>query len=305
MKKVFLLLLVFLSAFALTSCDNEDSDRIKVAVSIVPQEAFVDAVGGDLVEVVSVIPVGYSPANYEPSAKEIVDINQSEIYFTIGVPAESGNIFPELNDLYMVHLEEEVAKVYPDRYFDYEHTHDEEESEEATEEEHEDDDHSEFSRDPHIWLSIKRVKVMVEVIRDELIKLDPDHETIYRENAESYLTQLDQLDEQIEALFEEKTMRTFIVYHPSFGYFADDYDLEMLALEEDGKEPSITHLKELIDFARDNNITRIYHQAEIDSERVETFKKDINGISVEVYPLKYEYIDAMLDIAEKIAEGLS
>jgi zinc transport system substrate-binding protein len=302
MKKFLIILSLIVSIGFLYGCQDTESDGIKVAVSIVPQAAFVEEVGGDLVDVVTVIPTGFSPENYEPSARQIVDINNAQIYFTLGVPAESANIIPELSDLNIVHLEEYVSDVYEDRYFGDEEDHDEEEE---AHDDHDDHDHSHFGRDPHIWLSIKRVKVMIEVIEDELSKIDPDNADVYQANASSYIAELDALETEIQGMFENKTMRTFIVYHPSYGYFADDYDLEMMALEEDGKEPSFTHLQELISFARDNNIDRIFHQAEIDSEQVETFKNDINGVSVELNPLSYNYIDAMREMAQEISEGLS
>lgn len=295
MKKVLLIFSLLLVSVLLIGCQEEESDQLKVAVTIIPQAGFVEAVGGDLVDVTTIIPVGFSPANYEPSARQIVEINQSAVYFTLGVPAESANIIPELSNVDFVYLEEEVSLIYDDLYFDHEHTH----GDELTEE------HAEFSRDPHIWLSIKRVKVMIGIIAETLSELDPDNEAIYQANATDYLALLDALDTEITTMFEDKTMRTFIVYHPSYGYFADDYNLEMLALEEDGKDPSITHLQELIDYARDNDIYYVYHQAEIDSERVETFKDDINGQSVELYPLAYDYIQTMREMAQKINEGLS
>jgi zinc transport system substrate-binding protein len=301
MKKLLLMLTVLFSVGFLYSCQDTSDEGLKVSVSIVPQAAFVEEVGGDLVDVTTVIPVGFSPANYEPSARQIVEINNSQVYFALGVPAESANIIPELEGLNIVRLQDYVAEAYDDRYFGDEH----EEEDHDEEEDHEDDGHSHFGRDPHIWLSIKRVKVMVQVIADELSRLDPDNENTYQTNASNYISDLDNLNTEIEAMFEDKTMKSFIVYHPSFGYFADDYGLEMLALEEDGKEATITHLQEIIDFARDNNINRIYHQAEIDNEQVQTFKNDIDGISVELYPLSYDYIESMRDMAQKISEGLS
>jgi len=296
MKKILILISVIFSIGFLYGCSESESDGIKVAVSIVPQAKFVEVVGGDLVDVVTVIPLGFSPANYEPSARQIVNINNAEIYFTLGVPAESANIIPEFNDLNLVHLEDHVALAYDDRYFG---------DEEDDGDDHDDHDHSHFGRDPHIWLSIKRVVVMVEVIADELSKIDPDNAEVYEGNARTYIAALNQLDGEIEAMFEDKTMRTFIAYHPSYGYFADDYDLEMMALEEDGKEPSFNHLEELITFARDHGLNRIYHQAEIDSDKVETFKDEIKGISVQLYPLSFDYIDNMRSMAQAISEGLS
>lgn len=312
MKKLLNAFALLLSAGFLYGCQDSESDGIKVAVSIVPQAAFVEEIGGDLVDVTTVIPVGFSPASYQPSARQIVDINNAEIYFTIGVAAEDGNIIPELNDLYMVHLEDYVSEAYNDIYFD-EEDHDHEEDHETTTEDHDHettteddhDDHAHFGRDPHIWLSLKRVKVMVDVIADELSKLDPDNASVYKANANDFKADIDALDADIEAMFANKTMRTFIIYHPSLGYFAEDYNLEMKALEEDGKEPSIAHLQELIDFARDNNIDRIFKQAEIDSDQVTTFKNDINGESIQLFPLAFDYLDNYRSMAEAISQGMS
>jgi len=285
---------MLLSIGLLYGCQDTEDDRLQVAVSIIPQAAFIDEIGGDLVNVTTVIPVGFSPENYEPSARQIIAINEVSVYFTIGVPAESGNILPELRDISVVHLEDQVSEVYEDRHFGEEDEHEEDE-----------DGHAHFGRDPHIWLSIKRVQLMVQIMADELSALDPENEIIYQENAEDYILRLQGLHVDIQQMFLDKTMRNFITYHPSYGYFADEYNLEMLALEEDGKEPSISHLQELIDIARENSINRIYHQAEIDSEQVMTFVNDIDGESVMLNPLAYDYIDSMRDMAELIAEGLS
>lgn len=311
MKKLLLLLLMLTIGFYVMSCQNEETDGLKVAVSITPQAAFVEKVGGDLVSVTTIIPPGSSPESYDPIARDIVEMNKVEIYFTIGVPAETNNILPEMKNVKIVHLEDYVTNAYDDLYFgeeehDDEHDEDEHDEDEHHEDEHDDHhDHDHTGRDPHIWLSIKRVIVMVDVIRDELILLDPENEAVYNQNASDFIDELEALDLQIQTLLGAYTMRTFIVYHPSFGYFADDYQLTMLALEDNGKEPSMQYRASLIDLARAEGITRIYHQAEIDSQQVLSFANDISGEAIRLNPLAYDYLASMLDIAEKIAEGLS
>ncbi len=299
MKKLLIVVSMLFMIGFLYSCQDTEESGLKVAVTIEPQRAFVEKVGKDLVDVTTIIPPGSSPEMYEPSARQIVEINEVEVYFTIGVQSETNNILPEMNDVPIIHLEDVVSLAYEDRYFG-EEEHEEEVHEEETEEEH-----SHVGRDPHIWLSIKRVIVMVEAIADELSIIDPENEATYQANAADYIVELEALDLEITELFKDKIDRTFIVYHPSFGYFADDYGLEMLALEEDGKEPSISHLQELIDFARANDIHEIYHQAEVDSEQVQTFARDIDGESVVLNPLDFQYVLAMRSMAQKIAEGLS
>lgn len=283
MKKYTVLLLAVI-LFALAGCtgENTSSDKPIIAVSIVPQAAFVEAIAGDLVEVVTIITPGNSPETYVPTPQQMVSVADASIYFTIGVPAEAGNILPETNDsLYIVDLAEVVQNQYEDRLFE------------------------EAERDPHIWLSLKRVKVMAETIKDELIKLDPDNSETYTHNYNSFMGAIDILDFQVNALFSDKTVKSFIVYHPSWGYFADDYDLDMIALEEHGKEASIAHVQEVIDFAKDNNIEDVFFQAQITSSQVQSLVDSLGGEQIELNPLASNYLDNYLEVATAIAESLS
>lgn len=131
--------------------DGEDKEKIKIAVSIVPQATFVKAVGGDWVDVVTMIPPGNSPSNYQPTPKEMTNLSEAEIYFAIEVPTEKANILEKVEefnkDIKVVSLADKVAEIYEDRNFteDEEHSHDHEE----------DEHHHHDGRDPHIWLSPK------------------------------------------------------------------------------------------------------------------------------------------------------
>ena len=175
------------------------------------------------------------------------EIADAVVYFTIGVPAETGNILPNTSeDLNIVDLVDSVNDVYPDLMFE----------EDDHEDEHEDeDDHDHSGRDPHIWLSLKRVKVMVTEIKDELVRLDPDNESTYTKNYDAYIAEISTVQEQATALLESKTVRSFIVYHPSWGYFAKRYSLEQVAIESQGKEPKPKELIELIKDAKEHNIS--------------------------------------------------
>lgn len=283
MKKSILMLFLFVLTFSFLGCNttNDSNGKIKIAVSIVPEASFVEAVASDLVEVITIIPPGFSPANYEPSAKTMANLAEASIYFTIGVPAEATTILPNTGSLYTVHLENVVNAIYPDRMF------------------------SEESRDPHIWLSIKRVKVIVQTIADELKLIDPDNALVYQTNANAYITQLDNVDQSISELFADTQMNKFIVFHPSYGYFADEYNLEMISLEEDGKEATPQHLQEVIDLAETYQIHTVFYQAEIDSSQVQAFAEEINATMIMLDPLSSFYIDNILSMAIQIASSLS
>jgi zinc transport system substrate-binding protein len=278
MKKTVSILLFVLAVVFLYS-------KSIVAVSIVPQENFVKKVGGDNVEVITMIPPGYSPANYAPTPKELMQFSDAEIYFTIGVPTEKVNILPEVEsfneDMKVVSLQDEVEKIYPARYFSPE------------------------TRDPHIWMSPKRAIVMVDTIQKELSALDPQNEEYYKSNAEKYKNELYRLDEQLKEITENMSNRTFFIFHPALGYFADDYNLNMYALEKDGKDATPKTLQELIDIAKKENIRVIFYQAEIDSKQTAAFAEEIGGKSLKVNPLSADYISNLENIAETFSQELN
>ena len=205
----------------------------------------------------------------------------------------------------VVHLEELVGDVYPDRMFEDEHEHEGEHEDEHEHEGDHEDDHDHSGRDPHIWLSIKRVILMTEIIRDELIDLDPENETTYTENAATFIADLEELDEEVETMFESLTLKTFVIYHPAFGYFADDYGLTMMELEEEGKDATSQNLQEVIDFARDNNITTVFYQSEISSAQVDAFADELDATKVQLNPLSEDYIDNYRTFAQAIRDALN
>ncbi len=259
---------------------EDTNEKTIIAVSIVPEETFVKAVCGDLADVVTLIPPGSSPENYEPTAQQMEKFSDASLYFSIGVPTEEANILPKVGDIKVISLADEVANVYKDRTFDS------------------------GERDPHIWLSPKRVKVMIETIASEMSKIDPDNEKTYEQNAANYIAQLDEVDQEIKDALDGVKCKEFIVYHPAFGYIADDYGLKMYALEEEGKEATAQHLQEMIDFAKKDNIKVIFYQEEIDSSQSAAFAEEIGGKTIQLEPLAADYINNMKKMAQTMAEAM-
>ena len=275
---MIILSLTFLFGCSNNEQENEKDDKPIIAVTIVPEQTFVEAVCGDLVEVVVLVPPGSSPENYEPTPKVMEKFSKSSLYFSIGVPTEEANILPKVTDIKTIALQDEVALTYDDRTFES------------------------GERDPHIWLSPKRAKVMIEVISREMGKLDESNKEIYEKNAKAYIEQLDELDEEIKASLIGVQNKKIIVYHPAFGYLADDYGLEMYALEEEGKESTVMHLQEMIDLAKKENIKAIFYQDEIDSSQSKAFAEEIGGKTVQLSPLAANYINNLKKMADTISE---
>ncbi len=281
-KYLFLPLFILLMSIVLISCKTTAYEEEKpiVAVTIVPEATFVEAVAGDLVDIVTLVPPGYSPENFEPTAFLMEKFSKASVYFSIGVPTEEANILPNVGDVLVVSLNTEVAKVYEERTF------------------------SSGERDPHIWLSPKRVKVMIDVIASNLTSIDPANAATYAANAVTYKGELDQLDADITAALSGLSQKSFICYHPAFGYLADDYGLTMYALEEEGKEATAQHLQDMIDFAKENGIKVIFYQAEIDSSQSAAFAEEIGGVTSMLEPLSADYINNLESMAQTMASAI-
>jgi len=261
-------MLIVILIISLVGCNEKDIDdskqKVKIAVSIPPQEAFVKGIGKELVEVVTMIPPGYSETNYQPKPKDMQALSETQIYFSIGVKAEESNILPKLKDfnsnIKLVKLDEIVGDIYPFIMYD---------------EDNHEDEHDHTGKDPHIWLSPKRVTVMINEIKDELIKVDPENKEYYETNAQDYLKELNDIDSDIKNTLKDAKSRYFIIYHPAFGYFADDYNLEMITIEEEGKEATAKRIREVIDFAKEKNIKIIFYQEEYDKNQAQTIANDM------------------------------
>ena len=154
-------------------------------------------------------------------------------------------------------------------------------------------------------MSPKRVITIVREIANKLSEIDPDNADEYRENAEKYCSELSLLDAEITTLLSEKQNRKFIVFHPAFGYFAEDYGLEMYALEEHGKEADAKHLAKMADMAKDEGIKVIFYQGETSGRQAEAFAEEIGGKAVELSPLSPDYTENLRLMAKNIAEAIN
>lgn len=327
---LLVVLIVSLSIFVSGCTDSGDSgnnentgqeaemsgtdEPITVAVSVVPQAEFVEKVGGEKVKTVVIIPPGADPHTYELSPKEVQEISKASMLVTVGVgmPFEevwidrfetmnSGTLIVNCSKgLELKELEEH------DHEGEEEHNEGlETEHENESDEEHEnesDEDHEEL--DPHIWTSPANSKIMVEDIYEGLVELDPENEAYYAQNRDAYLEDLDALDTRIKEKLEGKEGKNFMVYHPSWGYFAEDYGLNMISVEIEGKEPSAQDLAELVDLAKEKNVKVIFVQAQFGTRSAEVLAQEIGGEVVAVDPLAKDYISNMDNVSDIFARNL-
>jgi zinc transport system substrate-binding protein len=295
---ISLLLLLAGSLLAVAGCgaEAEDSGKTVVAVSILPQAGFVKAVGGDRVEVIVMVPPGASPHTYEVTPDQMTQLSNAKMYAKVGSPVEFELAWMDkLIAVNKAMLVVDCAKGVQLA----EMAADEQEHEEAHEDEHE---HT--GLDPHIWLSAKNAKIMVRNICDGLVQVDAANEAYYEANCAAYLEQLTALDADLAAGLSGVQNRSFIVFHPAFGYFARDYGLEQIAVQQEGKEPNADYIVRLIEEAKERDIRVVFVSPQYSSQSAEVIAGEIHGKVVIINPLAEDFVSNMRSVEAAMREAM-
>ena len=158
--------------------------------------------------------------------------------------------------------------------------------------------------DPHTWMSPMLVKVQAANIRDGLIKIDPEGRSVYEAGYRAFAEDLDALHMHIATVLAPVRGDRFFVYHPSFGYFADEFGLKQIPVETGGKSPSAKQLADVIDEAKRDGVKVIFVQPQFDSKSARTVANAIGGVVVTIDALARDYLTNMEDLARKIEKGL-
>lgn len=251
MRKCVIFLLAVLALACGADKPGGAPEKLHAAVSIPPHAWLVEQIAGDAVEVSTVLAPGDSPATHQPTDVQVSRVLSSRVYFSSGVPFEAGPWFGALaKHVEVVALGNGVAdRVLKD------HFHGAEVPERPRS--------MTSGFDPHTWLSPARLRVQARKVAETLSRLDPDSTAVYGANFEDLERELDGLDRWIRSTLAPYQGRAFIVFHPSWGYFADDYGLNQIAIEIEGKEPSDSEITHLQRDARELGVSTIFVQPEI------------------------------------------
>jgi len=289
---------------------TQDEDGLTVSVSILPQKYFVERIGGDRVSVNVMVGPGDSPHDYEPKPSQMTSLSESDVYFSIGVEFEDAwmdRISSANSEMLIVDLTQEINLIPMQAH----HHHDEADHEDHDhEEEHADEDHADEDSDhaenldPHIWLSPANGAVMAEKITETLSAIDPDHTATYQNNLDALLADISQLQEETRTALADLDTRLFIVFHPAWGYFAQEFDLQQIPVEVAGNEPSASELAELIGEAQEENISVIFAQPEFSTRSAEYIASELNGKVVLISPLAEDWLENLRAVSKTFAEEL-
>ncbi len=271
-------------------------EKLDITVSILPQAYFVRKIGGDRFSVNVMVQPGENLHLYEPKPQQLKALSEAEAYISIGVPFEKAwmdKIKAANPNMMIIDSTKGIQKMEMVAH----HHHEGEEHEE----EHEED---EETLDPHIWLSPQLVKVLSENIYQGLVQLDPTQKEEYKQNLDQFKAEIEQLDQTIKQNLAGIKNRKFIVFHPAWGYFASEYNLEQVPIEVGGQEPSAAELAELIQEAKEEDIKVIFAQPEFSTKDAQTIAREIGGKVLLITPLAPDWSDNLLKVSQTFAEVL-
>ena len=274
--------------------------RLSVFVSILPQKYFVERVGGDRVNVSVLLPAGQSEITYEPTARQLVALSAANVYFRTLVPFEkrlADKIDNTLRSVPIVNTCRDIDLRPGDCSHHQEQDH-------ANNEAHTADNGRHDEIDPHVWMSPRLVKPQARIICEQLCILDPAHEDEFRRNLAAFEADLDHADQHIAALLAPYRGRAFFVFHPAYGYFADAYGLEQVAVQSGGKEPAAKRLAELIDRAKRDGVRAVFVQPQFSRISAGAVARQIDGVTITVDPMTEDYLSNIVHIAECIHAAL-
>ena len=270
-------------------------DKLPVFVSIAPQKYFVQQIGKELVNVRVMVQPGADPNSYEPRPRQMVAFSRAQLYFAIGIEFETA----KLKKIIATHPQIKVVRT--DRgipKIPMAATHHKEE------ELHETDEPAHSGLDPHIWLSPPLVMIQARTILRALQDIDPTRRSVYEANYNDFISELVKLDTDLKHILAGRHGLRFMVFHPSWGYFAHSYGLQQVAVELEGKAPKPAQLKELIQHAREDDIKIIFAQPQFSAKSAKLIAKEIGGEVAFVDPLAQNWSENLREVANKFKSAL-
>ena len=264
---------LMITAGTLFSCSSAKNDNAnKITVSIEPLRYLTEQIVGDRFEVVTMVPKGSSPETYEPTARQMADLSESILYIKVGELGFERTWMPRLTSnaphITVVNSSEGIT--------------------------------SHIGDDPHSWMSARNAIIMAHNIYEAVKRIDVKDSVFFRQRLDSLCNVIHATDKYIRQTTAQAHCKSFIIYHPALTYFASDYGLEQLALEEHGREPSAAELEQIISTARAKGVKTMFIQREFANRNVDIITNTIGARKVEINPLGYDWNKEMRRIAAEM-----
>lgn len=250
---------------------KNDNNKKTIFVTITPMQSLIQEItmGDFVVEVI--VPKGASPETFEPTPKQVTAFNDAEFIFSTGLIDFEQSLVRRINgDAKVVNLSKDIELIAGSCSHGHHHHH--------------------HGVDPHVWTSPRALRTMITNAHNAIITHYPDS-VKYSEATEQLLERIDALDTYCAARIAEAGVKAMMIYHPAYTYYARDYGIEQIAIEHDGKEPSLRQTTSLIERAKQHNIKTIFRQPQYSEEKVRAIANDAGSKIIVTDPLSEDILN--------------
>ncbi|AEJ20275.1 metal ABC transporter solute-binding protein, Zn/Mn family [Gracilinema caldarium] len=268
-----------------------------IAISILPHSYFLERIGGDSIQSLVLVGPGQSPHTYEPSPKQMEDLSKASAWIYSNTDFEV-NLKPKIASLYPSLLLIDGTDGVQFRQIEAHHHEDEAETDDPTEE------HHEMERDLHTWLGRENAKIFSRHVRDTLIKVLPEHRDLYESRYEELIKEIDRVFNELDQDLAPLKGTKVFVFHPSFGYFFDEFGIQQEAIETGGKEPSAKTLAQIIEAATAEQVKVIFVQAQFPTTAAKTVADSLGAQVVPLDPLAKDWMSNIKLMGESLKKAI-
>lgn len=277
-------LLGYLFSIALFTCSYVQAAPLQVAVSLAPIKTLVEQLGGDQVQVTTLIKPGANPHHFHPSPQQISEIAQADVYVSAAIPFETIWL-PRIQATHP-NMQVIAAPVCVDATMDHDH-------------------HAEHTDiDPHFWTDPLQMRAYARTISNTLARLKPGQADTFQHRYAQVAAQLTKLDQNIRQLIAPLENRQFMVWHPAWGHFAAAYGLTQIAIQAAEKQPGAKTLVRLIEQAKTDNIQAILIQPQVQKRLATRIAQDMAMTIIPADPLAADYADNLRELAKQLVQAL-
>lgn len=298
MTKCKLVLIVILGFTVFVSCNSSKTEKEKaLTVTIEPQKYFLESLVGNHFKVECLVASGANPESADFTPSQMMNLDKSVAYFKIGYLGIESALIKKVSEsnaeLKVVDCSNGIKSVGEGHVHcddaEHDHNHDGEHI------------YGHAGGDPHTWSSVKSAKIIVDNMYKAIVEIDKENEADYTSNYNKLITKINATDSIIKSYLDKAPSKSFIIYHPALSYFADEYGLTQYSIEYEGKNPSPSQLRELINKAKEEHVKVVFIQQEFDTKNAETVADAIAGKTVPLNLLSYDWNGEMIKIAKAMA----
>jgi len=276
MSGLFKKLILIFSLLLVFSCNNkkESSGKISIAVTIPPYEYLVNKIGGNKVDVFTFISVGTSPHHFEPTPKMIETASSSDYYFAVGKNMEFEDVWlQKLKD-----MNKNLSIIDLSKNIKYIHN------------------------DPHVWLSLQRLKMISKNIYENLTRISPSDKEFFNSNYNSMIDSISIIEKELIDSFTNIKNKKLLVYHGSWTYFANEFGLKQISIEQGSKSASAKEFKEILDEVKQSKLPVIFIDPQHSQAPAKVIAEDLNIKLDVINPLAFDLLNNFIKVKDKIVK---